>query len=473
MSSQTATLVRPTYLAMLAVMASMHLSPSAHSDRPKPQDDEKLTFLKSQRNPGAYFALVMEYPSQIESTVPEIAKLVRARRESAADEWKARIDFAASLLEAGMLAPRKTIPTRLTSKRWASVLAEKEKEVPPCLNEKLKPYGLQLQVGQAPDRGAHFLAIDYQSAKGSPYEVKDNQVLGIQPLVKEKEKPKHFGTDITCILELKKDSQVIASCKVLARSDSLLTLAQGSDATAQLALNAHAAFVAQVRVLLHPLAIPRGLVDETMTLAARPDDASRWVARGKAHIVASYSKDGLEDYRRASELDGGMLPRIVDQSAKEARRLIELNDSNSLGNRAIAMRHLDASLTLQPDHLDSNFLRGWLHLENRQYKSAQEDLTRALNFRPKDGLILFYRGRARKEQKDYKGALEDFNAAYVQLPNDVAVLENRGWTFHLLDRYDEAIADWEKAGNLDRSRKKVVEDWIQLAQKWKAKKKSP
>src|SRR5437588_4449002 len=61
------------------------------------------------------------------------------------------------------------------------------------------------------------------------------------------------------------------------------------------------------------------------------------------------------------------------------------------------------------------------------------------------GHMLAYRGECNRLKGRWQDALNDFNEALHYLPEDVITLARRGTTFILLQRYEEALADLNRA----------------------------
>lgn len=80
------------------------------------------------------------------------------------------------------------------------------------------------------------------------------------------------------------------------------------------------------------------------------------------------------------------------------------------------------------------------------FAGAANEFSKAISINPKKGELFLQRGLSRLEGEDYTNALVDFNTAYeLDKPNRVHVLICRGRTLAALGKNTEALADLDKA----------------------------
>jgi tetratricopeptide (TPR) repeat protein len=144
-----------------------------------------------------------------------------------------------------------------------------------------------------------------------------------------------------------------------------------------------------------------------------------------------------------------------------------------------ALNDLNYLLEMEPDFLEGRIGRGSLHLEQGRPQAALTDARAALTDHPSDPRLWCLAGLAEQElgapqrardaytaalatdpayapalvdravlaheQGDPAGALDDLNAAVLLLGEDPDVLGNRGVAYTDLGRFDEALADFDRA----------------------------
>jgi tetratricopeptide (TPR) repeat protein len=119
------------------------------------------------------------------------------------------------------------------------------------------------------------------------------------------------------------------------------------------------------------------------------------------------------------------------------------------GDRARAMRDLDAALKLVPQHAGWLRSRGLLFADARDYDKALRDFDDAVRLNPRDALAFLERGIARKNRKEYDKALADYTEAIRLTPAWPAAYYNRANVHKLLKAYDKALADYGESIRLE------------------------
>jgi len=92
----------------------------------------------------------------------------------------------------------------------------------------------------------------------------------------------------------------------------------------------------------------------------------------------------------------------------------------------------------------------------KEYKSATNDFSGALKFRPDDKEAYFGRGVAKMQMYQYKAAVSDFTRAIALDSLYADAIEYRGISYASFDRMKEARQDLEKAAKLNPEAEKSL-----------------
>jgi tetratricopeptide (TPR) repeat protein len=145
-------------------------------------------------------------------------------------------------------------------------------------------------------------------------------------------------------------------------------------------------------------------------------------------VVAS---DGVKADFRARALVGRGFARIMQ------------------GDRAGAMADLDASIRLSPTALAYSY-RGSLRISRQEYDAAVSDYDRAIELEPRNPEYYRMRGQAHSERKDYRRSIAD-KTAVIELSAEPRAANYllRAIEYERAEQYDKAIADYQKALEID------------------------
>ena len=117
--------------------------------------------------------------------------------------------------------------------------------------------------------------------------------------------------------------------------------------------------------------------------------------------------------------------------ASLAQREQYSNEFNSYITRRIAALYVD---------------RGLNYTEKHKYKLGIADFTEAIKLQPEQKNVYWYRGLAYYEKEDdYIAAIADFTKCIENDSSDADYYEMRGKCYYLIDRYDLAVVDLNKA----------------------------
>ncbi|MBC7890891.1 MAG: tetratricopeptide repeat protein [Sphingobacteriaceae bacterium] len=125
---------------------------------------------------------------------------------------------------------------------------------------------------------------------------------------------------------------------------------------------------------------------------------------------------------------------LLDEGLKRAQ----------VGDLQGAIKLFDQSVVLKDDY-PVRQSRGTAKSLLKDYESAVEDFTKAIQFNPKAKKAYLNRGIARKKLADYKTAQADFDAALKLDPRYADALYNRGLLLELLSQREKACADFKAA----------------------------
>jgi tetratricopeptide (TPR) repeat protein len=116
--------------------------------------------------------------------------------------------------------------------------------------------------------------------------------------------------------------------------------------------------------------------------------------------------------------------------------------------------------TLEQRHWSLLYERGIALERSKQWKAAEADFLRALEFKPDEPRILNYLGYSWIDQGlNLDRAREMIELAVSKRPNDGYVVDSLGWVFYRLGQYDEAVKHLERAVEL-RPQDPIINDHL-------------
>jgi tetratricopeptide (TPR) repeat protein len=172
------------------------------------------------------------------------------------------------------------------------------------------------------------------------------------------------------------------------------------------------------------------------------DSAIRWsppypepyINCAQIFAALGQTEDALRSYSYALQL----APDLVDPLLDRACLLYENGDVES------ARRDIEAALQLKPTNPRALCLRGLLELRAGNLDAAYQDFSEAISSDKAVADAWANRAKALFKQGRFNEALTDLNEA-VRLRADPAILYNRARVLESLQKWDEAIADYERA----------------------------
>ena len=178
--------------------------------------------------------------------------------------------------------------------------------------------------------------------------------------------------------------------------------------------------------------------------------AEAYDGRGAAYWQMRVDDRALADYSRAIEID----PKLSDAYVNRGKVLTargRLNEALADYNRAIELSPTDPNAFLG---------RGNVYSMLRNYDGAFEDFKKALRLNPDLPEVYIKRADAylaRGRPEDYEPAINDYSQAIRNVTYDPKVYLNRATAYMNSGRRDLAIADIQKALDLNRGERKDEE----------------
>ncbi|MEK7485562.1 MAG: tetratricopeptide repeat protein, partial [Planctomycetota bacterium] len=116
-----------------------------------------------------------------------------------------------------------------------------------------------------------------------------------------------------------------------------------------------------------------------------------------------------------------------------------------------AIQNLTNAIQINPLIPENYNLRGLARYRLKDYNGAIRDFSQSLDLKPDYLDALNNRGLAKADIHDLSGALEDFNEAILLTPEDASLYSNRGNVYSLQENFQRAISDFTSAIHYDSS----------------------
>ncbi|MBF0107973.1 MAG: tetratricopeptide repeat protein [Magnetococcales bacterium] len=184
------------------------------------------------------------------------------------------------------------------------------------------------------------------------------------------------------------------------------------------------------------------LEDCTRALVSQSDHQRAWRLRGTVHLTLGDPERALEDLNVALALAPEDHLTLQNRGLALAR----------LGRTEKAVADFDRAIKLKPGHSWSFYNRGRLHLAQGLHEKAIDDFSSFIRFRRDYEPAYLHRGRGYLAIGAYQQSLVDlYESLRLKPEGNGEALFLRGISLYLLERYDEAIADFEEVRRLDDS----------------------
>jgi tetratricopeptide (TPR) repeat protein len=171
----------------------------------------------------------------------------------------------------------------------------------------------------------------------------------------------------------------------------------------------------------------------------RPDAATSYENRARAHQARSDADGEIEDHTQAIRLMPGNAALFVTRGFAYSLRK---NDYDH------AIADADEALRLKPDHEAAFVLRSIAHGWKKEYDLAIADANEALRLKPDDSNALHQRGWAYYGSGDYDHAIADYTQEIRLKPDNANAYISRGNAYQHKGDLDRAIADFQQASRL-------------------------
>ena len=121
----------------------------------------------------------------------------------------------------------------------------------------------------------------------------------------------------------------------------------------------------------------------------------------------------------------------------------------ALDKRPAALAAANEAIDRNPANAYAYYLRGTVHLADKDYRGALADINRYLAANPADDRAVYLMGMLYHEQEDYRQAVEYYSRALALSPDNVSYLNSRGYAYILAGDYQPARADFTAILRLD------------------------
>lgn len=194
-------------------------------------------------------------------------------------------------------------------------------------------------------------------------------------------------------------------------------------------------------LVLADMALTReAIVDCNKAVANKSDHQRAYRLRGTAHLTAGETQLSLEDFNVALALDSRDHLTLQNRGLALAR----------LGRTEKAIADFDRAIEIKPDHFWSYYNRGRLYSAQGRNEAAIEDYSAFIRFRRDYEPVYLHRGKSWMATGAYQQALVDFYESLRLKPeNNGEASFFRGISLYLLERFDEAMVDFEEVRRQD------------------------
>lgn len=127
---------------------------------------------------------------------------------------------------------------------------------------------------------------------------------------------------------------------------------------------------------------------------------------------------------------------------------VTLKETVEVKPEPLQIASLTPKVSLAPPNFDFYWNRAKVLLEKGDTEAALPELDRAIELRPGDARSRLERGNVLVKQGKFAASIEDFDSSIQVEPNSVAFY-SRAVANEKLEKIDEAIADYQKAYDLD------------------------
>ena len=177
------------------------------------------------------------------------------------------------------------------------------------------------------------------------------------------------------------------------------------------------------------------IIDYTMAIRIKPDDASAYNNRGNAKVKLEQYFAAITDFDIAIRLEPNAASVYNNRGSAKAH----------LEQYFAAITDFDIAIRLNPDDADAYIIRGLTKAYMEQHFAAISDFDIAIRLKPDDAKAYRNRGVAKARLEQYFAAIADFDIAIRLKPDYTDAYYNRGNAKYSLEQYFAAISDFDIA----------------------------
>lgn len=142
------------------------------------------------------------------------------------------------------------------------------------------------------------------------------------------------------------------------------------------------------------------------------------------------------------------------QTADDVFKKGEVQRKN--GKHKEAIEFYTQALSIDQDHGNARYQRGFCYALLKEYQSAIADYSYVLEKRPNFVWAYISRGSSLNKLNRFQEALSDFNKALEIEPDNQEAFNNRGWAKKGLNDDKGACEDWRKSKKLGNEEAKII-----------------
>ncbi|MCQ2572645.1 MAG: tetratricopeptide repeat protein [Treponema sp.] len=158
-------------------------------------------------------------------------------------------------------------------------------------------------------------------------------------------------------------------------------------------------------------------------------------------LNANQTQDALRECLLLTKLD----PKNA-QNFFEVGRLYE-----GMGRYDLALGHMQKCVALDKRHARAHAELGLMMYRTKQFNEAKREIDTALKLSPDTYSSYYYLGKILKDAKDIPGAIKSFEKAQRDPEFKMKAIIERGTCFMMVNRMDNAIPDFQRAIELDKT----------------------
>ena len=187
-----------------------------------------------------------------------------------------------------------------------------------------------------------------------------------------------------------------------------------------------------------PVLVGLLIVFSAMPCFPQAEEASGALEEGKAALKAGRTNQAVEIFSQ--------IIAIAPKAELYYYRGVAHASNNT---HAPAVRDLDKAISLKPNEPSYYLQRGMSLHQVQEYRKAVDDFTKVLDLDPMNPYALAHRARARFALNNLDKALDDVTEAIQHVQANSSLYKLRGDIFCAGGTYDRAIADYDRAIELN------------------------